>query len=223
MTGTIQVPEPVPDSAMTLNAGARIVLVALAALASPGHAALVWDEATFGDLSGSAGAPARLSFLSGSNVVAGSVENPADTRDFLQFSILPGLQLSALRLISYDDPATPRVEDGNRGYHAIIAGTLGLVPTPANRNAFLGGNHLDPQPTGTDLLPLLGGGGRLAGTGFSGPVGPGDYVYLVQQTGPEVSAYRLDFVLTPVPVPSALWLALPAWMFLAAYRRRARR
>lgn len=211
----------VSDRAMLFKADATLALAALAALALPARAALVWDEAASGDLSGTAGAPTRLVFRAGSNVMAGSVQHPVDTQDFVQFTLLPGLELSALRLLSYDDPATPLADDGNRGYHAILAGTQGLVPTPANRSAFLGGNHLDPVAPGSDLLPLLGGEGRLAGVGFSGPLGAGDYVYLIQQTGPQSSVYRLDFVVTPVPVPAALWLALPACLVLAGRHRKA--
>jgi hypothetical protein len=215
--------EAAPDRAMRFKADATLALAALATLAIPARAALVWDEAASGDLSGTTTAPTRLVFRAGSNVIAGGVQHPVDTQDYMQFTVLPGQELSALRLLSYDDPATPPGEDGNRGYHAILAGTLGLVPTPANRSAFLGGNHLDPVAPGSDLLPLLGGEGRLAGVGFSGALGAGDYVYLVQQTGPQLSAYRLDFVLTPVPVPAALWLALPAWLSLAGCRRAAPR
>lgn len=206
---------------MSIKADLTLVLAVWAVLAAPAQAAVIWDESEYGDLSSAAGAPTRLAFRAGSNIVAGSVQLLTDTQDFLQFTILPGLQLTALRLLSYDDPATPAREDGNRGYHALLAGTLGLTPTPANRSAFLGGDHLDPLAPGADLLPLLGGAARLAGVGFSGPLGAGDYVYLVQQTGPELSAYRLDFVLTPVPLPAAIWFTLPACLSLAAVCRSA--
>lgn len=209
------------DRDMGLDTRVALALAALTILSTPACAAVVWDEVTSGDLSNTASTPTRLAFRSGSNLVVGSVQAPADTQDFLRFTILPGFQLSALLLLAYDDPLTPLSDDGNRGYHAILAGTAGLNPTPANRHAFLAGNHLDPQPPATDLLPLLGDVGRLAGIGFSGALGPGDYVYLIQQTGPELSAYRLDFVLTPVPVPAALWLTLPVWLVLSRHRRSA--
>lgn len=207
---------------MKIDALRTLTLLLASGFAAPGLAVTAWDETAHGDLSGVAGAPTLLVFGSGSNTVSGSIANPADTRDFLHFVIQPGFQLSALRLLSYDNLGTSAPQDGNRGYHAIQNGVVGLVPAVGNSNAFLGGDHLDPSAPGTDLLPQLGGANRLAGTGFSGPLGAGSYVYVVQQTGAQLNGYSLDFVVTPVPVPAALWLVTPALALMAARRRRVR-
>ena len=46
-------------------------------------------------------------------------------------------------------------------------------------------------------------GAPLAGVGFEAPLGEGDYVYLVQQTGQETSGYSYEMVLEPVAVAAA--------------------
>jgi hypothetical protein len=116
---------------------------------------------------------------------------PADTRDFITFTIEPHHQLTQLRLARYRD--VPSDGPGNRGYHALSAGATSLVPAAANVGSFLGGDHVDGAAEGTDLLPALADG-VPAGTGFTVPLGPGTYSYVIQQTGPQVSAYTLEFV-----------------------------
>jgi hypothetical protein len=84
---------------------------------------------------------------------------------------------------------------GNRGFHAINAAPPASSPGAATAGSFLGGDHLDAAPPGTDLLPALADG-MPAGTGFTAPLGPGTYSYLIQQTGPQISGYSLKFVVS---------------------------
>jgi hypothetical protein len=155
---------------------------------------LAYDEATDGDLSNDANAPTPLRFDLGDNTVTGSVTTsaPADTRDFITFTIPNGLQLTALHLLTYQD--LPGGGPGNRGYHAINSGATSFVPSGATGGNFLGGDHVDAAPAGTDLLPALADA-MPNGTGFTVPLGPGTYSYVIQQTGPQVSGYSLQFVL----------------------------
>jgi len=183
----------------------RLTLVALS-FAAP-STALAYDEAVSGDLSNNASAPTPLAFSLGNNTVAGSATTsaPGDTRDFITFTIASGQQLVALRLMSYLD--LPSGNPGNTGFHAINAGATSFVPGPATEANFLGGDHVFPVPAGgTDLLPELSDG-DTAGTGFSVPLGPGTYSYVIQQTGPQTSGYDLQFVIgaasaTAVPASS---------------------
>jgi hypothetical protein len=167
--------------------------LALASLLATSCAPLTYDEAVDGDLSSDATAPTPLHFSLGKNTVTGSVTStaPADTRDFLTFTIPHGLQLTALQLLRWRD--LPGGGPANRGFHALNSGPTSFVPGAATAGNFLGGDHLDPANEGTDLLPGLADG-VTAGTGFTVPLGPGTYSYVIQQTGPQLNGYTLQFV-----------------------------
>ena len=158
------------------------------------------DEAMDGDLSNDPAAPTPLKFSAGTNTVTGTVTTtaPADTRDFITFTIAPHHHLTNLRLARYRD--LPSGVPGNRGYHALNAGPTSLVPGAANVASFLGGDHVDGVAEGTDLLPALADG-MPAGTGFTAPLGPGTYSYVFQQTGPQTSGYTLEFVVSGPKFP----------------------
>jgi hypothetical protein len=162
-------------------------------------APLDYDEAEDGDLSGDPAAPTPLHFSLGKNTVSGTVTTsaPADTRDFLTFTIPHGHQLTALRLLRYRD--VPSGGPGNRGFHAINAGPTSFIPGVATAGNFLGGDHLDGTDEGSDLLPRLADG-VPAGTGFTVPLRAGTYSYLIQQTGPQTSGYSLQFLVDLEPV-----------------------
>jgi hypothetical protein len=176
-------------------------LVSLMLLAAVGCVPLDYDEATNGDLSNDPAAPTPLTLAPGTNTISGTVTNSAaaDQRDFITFSIPRHHQLTALRLVSYRD--LPGGAPGNRGYHALSAGSTSLAPSAANRTSFLGGDHVDGVAEGTDLLPALADA-MPAGTGFTVPLGPGTYSYLIQQTGPQLTGYKLELVVGgPVHAP----------------------
>jgi hypothetical protein len=180
-------------------------------------AQVVWDETNMGDLSSDPSAPTGLTLGVGDNIIFGSVGGGAgglaDVRDYVTFTIGPGQSLVGLVQLVYVDVVTGG--PGNRGFHAINSGSTSFIPDPVTAGMFLGGDHLDPLPAGTDMLPTLASA-PLAGTGFSVPLGPGTYSYLVQQTGPELTAYSIS--LQVVPGPSAL--ALLGLGGIAAMRRR---
>ena len=186
-------------------------------LTFPAMAATVWDERIDGDLSNDPRSPSLVSLGLGSNVIGGSMVSPSDTRDFVTFAIGPGQQLSQLLLLEYLDGNNGG--PGNRGFHAVNTGATSRIPGAGTAADFLGGDHLDPAPPGTDLLPILAQA-RLAGTGFSVPLGVGDYSYVIQQTGPQLTGYSLDFVVTAVPLPAAAWLFGSALLGLTVLARR---
>lgn len=200
----------------TSNHIAPVLLAAFAgAFAAPALASSAWDETVNGDLATDPAAPTPIAFSLGSNTVTGTVQATGDTRDYLTFTIAEGQQLAALLLLSYTDLATG--QDGNRGFYAFNVGNTSAVPGGATANFFLAGNHLDPVPAGFDLLTLLAPGDTLAGPGITGPLGAGTYTFLVQQTGPQLTGYSFDFVITPAPGAAA---ALAVAGVAAARRRR---
>ena len=196
---------------------AWLVPLAIVVLASSAGAATIWDESVDGDLSSSEAAPTSLTLQAGSNVITGTMGGP-DTRDYVTFTLDPGELLIGLNLLDYTDVASGNV--GNRGFHAINLGATSFIPSGGTAGLFLGGDHLDPAPVGTDLLPDLAAA-PLAGTGFTIPLGPDTYSYLVQQTGPQVTAYSIELVVAPEP--SLLLLVTWGLSSLALARRRSTR
>ncbi len=191
------------------------VIALAAALAHPASAVTVWDESVDGDLSTDPANPTPITFDIGTNTITGTVQASSDTRDYITFTIGSGQQLTELLLQEYVD--LPGGGPGDRGYYAINSGDTSFIPAGSTANSFLAGDHLDPLPPGSDLLDELVNS-PTNGTGLTVPVGPGTYSFLVQQTGPELTGYTLDFVLTPEPATAGLLLAGLAGL---ALRRRA--
>ncbi len=187
-------------------------------LALPAAGATVWDDAVDGDLSTDETAPSSLSLQVGDNDVFGSASSPADTRDYLSFSIADGQQLEALLLLSFGNDAGGA---GNRVFHAISEGATGLLPSFSTADQFLGGDHFESALVGTDLLPGLAAA-TSNGSGFTVPLGPGTYTYVVQQLATETTLYGLRFVVG-VPEPSSVALVALGLLGLAARLRAARR
>lgn len=180
-------PETKPKLRSPIAQGAfhHLAAVLLAAVAS---ADVVHDEAVDGDLSNEAFLPSVLAFGPGGNLVSGSVTVNGDFRDFITFTVPAGSALVALRQVLYSDGAGTF---GSVGYHAINAGSTGLVPGFGTAGSFLGGNHMFNN-MGADLLPDLAAA-ITNGTGFTIPLGPGDYSYVIQQSGNQHTFYILEF------------------------------
>jgi hypothetical protein len=176
-------------------------VVLVGGLVSTASAATAWDESVDGDLSTDPSTPTPVSLGLGSNLISGSITGPDDIRDYLTFTIPAGLVLAELKQLEY--VTLPGGEPGNRGFHAIIAGNTSFVPDATNIGNFLGGNHVDPLPVGTDMLPPPAAA-TLGGTGFTTPLGPGTYTYHIQQTTAVLTGYALDFELVPEPTTAAI-------------------
>lgn len=184
-----------------------VLLLCLGISCSAVHASTVWDESTSGDLSGDPNAPTVVDFFFGSNIIIGSVAATADTRDYITFKVDSGFVLQSILLLNYFDLDTGGI--GNTGFHAIVAGATSYIPDFDTMDLFLGGDHLNTLPSGTDTLPLLAAA-PLAGTGFDVPLPAGSYTYVIQQTGPQNTGYALDFVIRKIPLPPAFPLFFAA-------------
>lgn len=182
---------------------------------SQASAATVWNESLDGDLSTSPTAPTALAFGLGRHAIAGSISaESSDPRDYVTFTLAEGEWLVALLLQQWQDGSVGG--PANRGFHAIQLGATSSIPGPGSIAGFLGSAHLDFAPAGTDLLPALATA-ALGGTGFTAPLGPGTYSYVVQQTGPQLNLYTLEFVVVPEPTTAVLFAVGLAG--LAARRR----
>lgn len=194
------------------------IAVLWACLSGAGGAATVWDEAADGDLSGTPPAPTAVMMATGSNVVLGSVDSLTDIRDYLTFTVGTGQLLTAMSLLAYDDVTTGG--PGNIGFLSLNAGSTSFFPSETSAGRFLGGDHADASLLGIPLLEHLSTA-PMAGTGFSVPLGPGAYTFLLQQTSGELTAYAVSFEVSPVPLPPTAGLLSGALLMLAAKRWRS--
>lgn len=212
----------------------RILAVAmlLGVFNSAADAQVVYDDAVNGTASSNGSTPTLVDYVVGSNFVNGTVSSDAEisnTRNFYTFVIDPGQQLDAIVLDSLSVTNPDGTPSTDRGFLALIAGST--AQTPAQNTATftfnnLGGGLYGPDTNaniriGDDALVFLSTGGNSGGTGFSA-IGPGNYTFVIQQTGAEVSEFSLDFqISTAVPEPtSAIVLAGLGLAGLARRRRR---
>ena len=213
-------------SASSCSAGLAIV-VALAAHAS---AAVVWDEATNGDLSNAQAAPTALTLALGTSSVKGTLQGGPDTQDWLAVTVPAGDRLSALVLAVYSSI-------DQQGFMGVQSGSSfpGDVNTPAS---YLGYAHFGKGATngslpranlvGTDLLPLMGDNVNVSAgsAGFTPPLPGGTYTFLFQQLGGSLTTYQFDYTLVAVPEPSSsilLGLGVAALASVAGRRTSRRR
>ena len=199
-----------------------VVLVAMLAPA-PSQAAVIWDESTNGDLSNVQATPTKLALSLGTNSIKGSVVGASDVRDWVTLTVPAGMQLKQIILAAY----TSTDAQGFTGFDAAatFAGDT-FDPASYTGYAHYGTGATNPTiPTnliGVDLLPIMADPTAAAGSkGFTTPLGPGDYAFLIQQLGAS-TAYQFDYVVVPEPSAMVL-LALGCAMLVPLARARVRR
>lgn len=181
--------------------------------------ALNWSETTDGDLSDDGDVPTFIVFTEGSNLIEGTMGSLSGTgpldADVWRFTIAAGYYLTGIALIDYAAPTGP-----NDSFMAIDDATTINMTDPSQHLS----NQLWTQEfdgfggTYTDLLALLDVGPFFGGTGFDGPLGPGDYTFWIQE-GSEQIQYTIDFQVTAVPEPGSAGLLGLACLILLRRRR----
>ena len=183
--------------------------IALMLVSAPLLADVVYDESVSGDLSNDAASPTVIGTITDEILlVDGSVQSGSagDTRDYFTITVPTGATLEAMRLVTYVDGTTGN--DANTGYAMIDEGTSSVVPSTSTSSSLLGGSRLSrfyfPDSTVNMLVGFATG--SQGGTGFSLPLGPGDYTINVQQTGPQLNVYgiQLEFDGIEAPCPADL-------------------
>ncbi len=182
----------------------------------------VFDESVLGDFSNNQNAPTSFAFSGGLNQVIGNVNGSAsDSQDWITFHVPAGFQLTAEVLGSY----TSADAQGFTGFHTGITfpGSSFSAGSYEGYTHFGTGaqNNVSPPVNlvGQDLLPIMADPNQAPGsTGFTAPLGAGDYTFLFQQLGGS-TGYEFDFTLTAVPEPTPLML-VPVACGLLLLRRR---
>ena len=200
----------------------RALALAVAAFSFPPasltHAAIVFDEAVSGDLSGSGLTPSSISLGVGSNQIFGSTGRDAlgVDRDYFTVQIPAGYAF-----VSLLELAGTTVVSGV-SFIAIQGGTQVTVSqTPVDATGLLGWNHFAPTAVDTEILAALGSGG-FGATDFTPPLPAGNYAFWIQDTGLGSSSYGFDIVVA-VPEPGAAAALLVGVVALGVARGRPRR
>ena len=192
------------------------VLLGLMLMVSPAFAQIVFDDAN-GNASSDGANPTNVVFNLGSNIINGTVTSPANIRNFYTFTVGAGQELSAINLDAIGVTTAAGAPSNDPGFYALVSGTTSENPGEGFAN--LGGGLFSPANLNNDLLGIATAQSE-GGTGVPSPVGAGDYTFVIQQTGDEVSSFSLDFVVTSaIPEPSSAVL-LSGLTLLGLVRRR---
>jgi hypothetical protein len=178
-----------------------LALAGVALFGAPGRTAILWNETGSGDLSNNQAAPKSFNLALRTNSIIGSV-GTGDSQDWIALHVPTGFALNSIVLASYSstDP---------QGFTGFQKGTS-FVGSPFTAGSYTGYVHYGTgavngklPPTnlvGKDLLPLMADPALAAGaTGFTIPLGAGDYTFLIQQLGSS-TAYQCDYVTSAVAV-----------------------
>ena len=195
-----------------------VCIAAIAFCSSHLSAQVVYDEAVDGELSGDNTNPTDLLIFDvGVNTVAGTVVDATGATpnvDVFTFDIAAGTQLDGIFLNVFDsgdDLAFFGIDDSNS--FPFNAGELGNSP---DDDQFIGGLLFGEQ-VGVNLLPSIGNGN--IGSGFSGPLGEGEYTVYLQQLGGTTVDYEFGFSVA-VPEPGSGIVLILAMAGLVTRRRR---
>jgi hypothetical protein len=200
-----------------------------ALLAAAPAKAIIFDEAVSGDLSNNKAAPTALTLTAGSNSVIGTVNGfppgGTDPQDWVSFTIPTGFVMTSYVNAKYDstDP------QGFTGFQfgSSFSGDEFMAGSYAGY-AHFGTAATNPDGTppastvGVNLLPLMADPSFAPGTtGFTPPLGPGTYTFLIQQGNPVTTSYQFDMTVRSVPEPgSSLCLLVLGGLAIFALQQR---
>ena len=235
---------------MRLSTGLLLSVMLLWTFVPSNVWAIVWDEASEGELSGDFASPTDLGTLDpGSNTVSGtSTAGPTEDVtipaapdypdidvDLWMVTIDSGEYLNRIVLTAYsnDNPYDHTGGSGgipgNGSFFGVQAGNAITAMIP-DGSVLLGGGLigiLAGAQVGDDVLDDLGSGTFSAAPfnvpTFSGSLGAGTYTFWYQE-GPMDTEYTLDFQVSAVPEPaSVIGLGLMALVAMPAFRFRRKK
>ncbi|MCE2950201.1 MAG: PEP-CTERM sorting domain-containing protein [bacterium] len=206
------------------------VALLLSVLSLAPASAATYDEAVSGDLSNNRLFPGFLQLdyspvgnVPGSNLISGSLLRAPGTtpdRDYLHVNVPVGYVLGRLLV------GNQTTVGGAGSFIGLAASSIFPVPESApDAQGLLGFRVYGAADRGTDILDDMAIP-EAGSSGFSRPLGAGDYTFWIQELAVGTYAWRFNLVLEPaaavVPVPATAPLFL-AGLGLLAWRARARR
>ncbi|MDG2487791.1 MAG: PEP-CTERM sorting domain-containing protein [Roseibacillus sp.] len=180
--------------------------------------AVLWSEASDGDLPGESGAPQFLTVTLGENTVAGRMGQTGDLgatngsdADYLTVIVPDGLEVVAITVESFFFSG-----DGNPGGGSFLAYGAG-AEFAGQGFGDIDGYVIFAADAG-NLLPGLRQ--DIFGDGSQNSLSPGEHAFWLQETNPTIVEYSLAFEV--VPEPSSLGLLALGFGFMLGLRRRPR-
>jgi hypothetical protein len=210
-----------------------VIAMAAATLMAGPALATTYNEAVSGDLSKLQGSPTAFTLTAGANSIIGSVGGSStETQDWISIVVPSGLSMTSYVNAAYSGADV----QGFTGFQiGSLSGSVFSTGSYAGYSHFGTGamnpgvNSNAPTTTvGVDLLSTAhymsdnGPGGTASGaTGYTTPLGPGTYEFLIQQTS-TTNAISYEFDINAVPEPASLCiLGLGgAGLLIAAFTKR---
>ena len=195
-----------------------LVFLGLYWAASPsGDGAVLWSEASDGDLSGDFSAPQLLTVSLGDNIIAGRMGQTGDLgatngsdADYLAIIVPDGLEVVAITVDSYSFS-----DGGNPGSGSFLA--YGEGPEFMGQGfGDIDGYVIFAADAGNLLLGLRQ---DIFGEVSETSLEAGEHAFWLQETNPTVVEYSLAF--TVVPEPTSFGLLASAFWFGLGVRRRS--
>lgn len=195
-----------------------ILMFVLLACVPMAHASSLYDESVTGDLSDMGLSPTQLSFSAGSNRVLGTTgRGTIVDRDYFTFSVPVGYALASLTVL-------PGTTSAGVSFIGLEAGSTLTLPTNASvANGLLGYTLYGPANINTDILPTMAVPAN-GSSGFTTPLGSGNYSVWIQELTAGSYSYGFDFALAPataVPEPASAAVVAGgiAGLFFLRFRR----
>jgi hypothetical protein len=186
-------------------------------MVSIGHADTIYSESINGDLSNDGLNPTGILVGAGSNIISGPTGgSTAGFRDYFTIFVPSNLQLVSLIEMA-------GTQAGTLGFLGLQSGTQVTLPTNVVTAAgLLGWVHYAPTSSDINVLPTMAIPANSS-SGFTIPLGSGNYAFWLQDSTPGTFEYSFNVVLAPVPEISSAALAILGLPALALLLRRSTR
>ena len=181
-----------------------------------------YNEATSGDFANSGSAPTSIGSLTpGSNNIFGTTGrgNTGLDRDYFTFTV----PVNSFLVSMTELPGT--TVGGDVSFIGVQAGNKVTVGTnPSSAAGLLGWTHYGVADINVDILPRMGVS-SFGSTGFTTPLGAGDYAFWLQDFNGGAFTYGFRLGVTAVPEPGslALFMGLGMGGSLLTFSRMKRR
>jgi hypothetical protein len=202
---------------MQLYSKSLLVVAMVLAMVSIGHADTIYSESINGDLSNDGLNPTGILVGAGSNIISGTTGgSTAGFRDYFTIFVPSNLQLVSLIEMA-------GTQAGTLGFLGLQSGTQVTLPTNVVTAAgLLGWVHYAPTSSDINVLPTMAIPANSS-SGFTIPLGSGNYAFWLQDSTPGTFEYSFNVVLAPVPEISSAALAILGLPALALLLRRSTR